>query len=293
MPQNGIYGLAGDYSRKPRQVEGDLPGILHLGKQGPPGPAGPQGPQGIPGPQGEQGPQGETGAAGYSPVRGIDYWTDNDKQEILSEVFSSDEMAQIKQDILDLRADFEYTGIKITDISINYTRVELGLTVGYATIYWSLNKAPKTQTVNGEFVPSMVMQWSEPNVSSDRTYTLRVTDERDAEATASVSIRFLNGVYYGVAENPEILDSAFILRLAKELSNTKGRTITVNAAEGQRIWYALPARLGDCSFAVGGFSGGFDLVDTIEFTNAYNYTEEYNVYASAKTGLGATKVVVS
>lgn len=55
MPQNGISGLAGDYSRKPRQVEGDLPGILHLGKQGPPGPAGPQGPQGIPGPEGKPG----------------------------------------------------------------------------------------------------------------------------------------------------------------------------------------------------------------------------------------------
>ena len=38
------------------------------------------GPQG---PQGPQGPKGDTGAAGYTPVRGVDYWTAADKQEII------------------------------------------------------------------------------------------------------------------------------------------------------------------------------------------------------------------
>ena len=35
------------------------------------------------GPQGPQGPKGDTGAAGYTPVRGVDYWTAADKQEII------------------------------------------------------------------------------------------------------------------------------------------------------------------------------------------------------------------
>lgn len=59
---------------------------------GPQGPQGEQGPQGVQGPQGEQGIQGETGPAGadgkdgVTPTRGVDYWTDADKQEIVDEV---------------------------------------------------------------------------------------------------------------------------------------------------------------------------------------------------------------
>lgn len=53
------------------------------------GPAGPQGPQGSQGPQGEQGIQGPQGAEGYSPQRGTDYWTEDDRQEIISDVLAS------------------------------------------------------------------------------------------------------------------------------------------------------------------------------------------------------------
>lgn len=43
---------------------------------------GPEGPQGIQGEQGPAGVDGEDGADGYSPVRGTDYWTEEDKAEI-------------------------------------------------------------------------------------------------------------------------------------------------------------------------------------------------------------------
>ena len=55
------------------------------GPQGPTGPQGETGPQGPPGPQGEKGPQGETGPqgpAGAAPVKGTDYFTEADKQEL-------------------------------------------------------------------------------------------------------------------------------------------------------------------------------------------------------------------
>lgn len=44
------------------------------------GPAGPQGPEG------KQGIQGPSGTPGYTPQRGVDYWTEADKQEIKSYV---------------------------------------------------------------------------------------------------------------------------------------------------------------------------------------------------------------
>ena len=65
---------------------------------GPPGPQGEQGIQGIQGIQGEVGPigpvgpqgiQGEVGPAGTTPTRGVDYWTESDKQEIVNSVLAA------------------------------------------------------------------------------------------------------------------------------------------------------------------------------------------------------------
>ena len=41
------------------------------------------------GPQGIQGETGPTGAAGYTPVRGTDYWTAEDKQAIVNQVLAA------------------------------------------------------------------------------------------------------------------------------------------------------------------------------------------------------------
>ena len=56
------------------------------GATGPTGPEGPQGPQGEPGPQGEKGDQGESG---YTPKRGIDYWTAEDVEMIIADTINS------------------------------------------------------------------------------------------------------------------------------------------------------------------------------------------------------------
>lgn len=48
-----------------------------------------QGPQGVQGERGETGPtgpQGEPGVDGVTPLRGIDYWTEEDKSEIVNDV---------------------------------------------------------------------------------------------------------------------------------------------------------------------------------------------------------------
>ncbi len=50
---------------------------------------GAQGPQGQQGIQGKQGPQGPAGADGYTPVRGTDYWTAADQEQIVSDVLAA------------------------------------------------------------------------------------------------------------------------------------------------------------------------------------------------------------
>lgn len=88
----------------PQGEKGD-PG--EQGPQGEVGPQGPVGPQGETGPQGEQGIPGQDGAPGkdgtngqdgapgkdgqdgYTPVKGMDYWTEQDKTEIVNEVIAA------------------------------------------------------------------------------------------------------------------------------------------------------------------------------------------------------------
>ena len=63
-----------------------LPGPQGIpGETGPQGERGPQGIQGVPGPQGNAGPTGPAGADGKTPVRGTDYWTPEDKAEVVAE----------------------------------------------------------------------------------------------------------------------------------------------------------------------------------------------------------------
>lgn len=60
---------------------------ISIGKiQGPKGEQGPKGDTGEQGPQGEQGAQGLQGEKGDTPVRGVDYWTAEDKQEIVDSI---------------------------------------------------------------------------------------------------------------------------------------------------------------------------------------------------------------
>lgn len=50
---------------------------------------GPKGEQGNVGPPGEKGETGAPGTDGYNPVRGVDYWTDDDQEKIVAEVLAA------------------------------------------------------------------------------------------------------------------------------------------------------------------------------------------------------------
>ena len=84
----------------------------------------------------------------------------------------------------------------------------------------------------------------------------------------------------------------FVKGLQKALTGSKSRDFTVNATEGQYIYYAIPTRFGTPAFFVGGFEGGFAKLKTFDFTNASGYKESYDVYRSDNASLGSTKVTV-
>lgn len=211
--------------------------------------------------------------------------------EDLAKVADAERLATMEKNI----ADLMYIPIAVTSFAHTAGTREMGETLRSLTLKWALNKEPTALSVAGEAVSgkSGEITLADLQVTQDASWQLTATDERGTQAKAETSLRFYNGVYYGAAAAPEALDSAFVLSLGKILTGSRGRTVTVTAAAGEHIWYALPVRLGKCSFAVGGFEGGFDLVATQDFTNAQGYTEPYYIYRSGQTGLGETKVVVS
>ena len=59
------------------------------GDKGDKGDTGGTGPQGIQGIQGPKGDKGDTGADGHTPVKGVDYFTEADKQELVTAVIAA------------------------------------------------------------------------------------------------------------------------------------------------------------------------------------------------------------
>lgn len=193
------------------------------------------------------------------------------------------------------KEEFNYKPITINSFTNDKNTLEMGTKVTEITLNWTLSKNPKTMTIDSESitpVSTRTKTYSGQNITTNKTYTLKVTDEKDATATKTTSISFVNGVYWGAKAAPSNYDSAFILGLSKALQGSKGKTFTVDAAAGQHIFYAVQSRYGTCTFNVGGFDGGFTKVATIEFTNSSGYTESYDIYKSVNAGLGNTTVTV-
>ena len=85
LPSRGEQGIQGE-----RGIQG---------AQGIQGERGIQGPQGLQGIKGEKGDKGDNGAAGYTPVRGVDYYTPADKEELINEVIESALLGDIEESL--------------------------------------------------------------------------------------------------------------------------------------------------------------------------------------------------
>jgi hypothetical protein len=205
------------------------------------------------------------------------------KEEVYNKQ-ESDAKYATETEAVDIRARLdalEYKPIAINTFAAAPPINEIGSSQTI-TLGWSLNKTATSQNINGAPVTGNSKQYI--GVTSGQTYTLNVSDGQ-TNASKSVSISFANRVYYGAAA-----DLTTVTSLSSVLSNDPERAITVDAGTGEYIIYAIPARLGDVAFYVGGFEGGFE--DPVEqiLTNNSGYQETYKVYRSTNAGLGETTV---
>ena len=106
--QQGIQGIQGPKGDKGDVGEQGPQGIQgQTGATGPQGQKGDKGDQGMQGAQGPKGDTGETGPAGPkgdTPVKGVDYWTTADKEQIIEGVLTSQDITDLK-DQIDSKAD--------------------------------------------------------------------------------------------------------------------------------------------------------------------------------------------
>ena len=222
--------------------------------------------------------------------------TTGDREDVaMSQKATTEEIGKLKDEI----ADLKYVEIAVNSFSASPSTAEMGSTVESVALSWGTNKTPTALTLDGESVDvAAISKTVTGKFTSNKTWTLKATDERNAVATGTVTLSFLNAVYYGVSNLTEITDDNGVLAsfrdsLKKNLRSGKLTSFSVNAGSGEYIYYLLPKRMGTCSFNVGGFDGGFTLANTVNLINASGYTEEYYIYRSDNVDLGQTTVKVS
>lgn len=247
-------------------------------------------------------------------IAGANVQAISDIRDILKEMGSGTEqdeeqnqkLQQLESDYGELKSavdDLLYVPIQITSFASSPSTVEKGVKVTEATLSWELNKDPKTLTIGETELPLQKkgsQKFDGLEITANHKFTISATDERNKTVTKDATINFYNGVYYGVAEAPAAYDSAFIIALGKSgkkvLRGSKLTSFTVTAGKGEYIYYCLPVSMGTCSFKVGGFDGGFDLVATLDgdnkYENEHGHLEAYRIYRSTNAGLGATTVEV-
>ena len=111
--------------------------------------------------------------------------------------------------------------------------------------------------------------------------------------TTSTSASTIDPLYYGVTTKTSTFLESDVKNLANNsVTNTNTQTWnSVNSGVGQYLLFAFPTRLGIPTFYVGGFEGGFQTPETVSVTNINGYTENYYVWRSDNSNLGATVVV--
>ena len=186
---------------------------------------------------------------------------------------------------------------KFTSAGANPNVLEIGNSVSSVVVSWALSKDPVSVNVNGEDATAAKSGSHTVNESVTATadpafkeFAVSAANESGKTVSSKARINFYNGIYYGAGAIPSNEDLSF---LTKVLSGSRGRTFTATANEGEYLWYILPARLGECTFKVGGFEGGFEDLGSVPFENEHGYSEDYRIYKSVNSGLGKTTVEVS
>ena len=165
--------------------------------------------------------------------------------------------------IEDTLEELTYVPIEILSFTSESPLLMIGSSISTIKFSWTLNKTATSITITGPslneeidpILTSKSFTFATP-ITETTTFTLTVEDEKEGTMSKTTTVSFTNYVYYGKSDNQSTVDTSDG-NFTAVLSDSKARTITVTAGEGEYIYYLLPSRLGTPIFNVSGFDGGF------------------------------------
>lgn len=140
--------------------------------------------------------------------------------------------------------DLKYTPIKINSFRANLSKFvyEVGEVLPSITFNWSLSsKATNIVLTDCDVQPTDDTATYNGTLNVTKTFTLKVTDAKNATATASVTIYFVSPIYYGTFSDS--LTEAYILGQNK-LVQTKGNKTVTLSYNDKKVFYAYPKSYG-------------------------------------------------
>lgn len=147
----------------------------------------------------------------------------------------------------------------------------------------------KRQWVNDIEVADSARSYIFENVQNNINATVSIlygnkegsTENYTAKVNSTISIEFLNKIYWGVSED-ETLDNEAILQLNGELSDTIQKTLSFNCEDGKYMYFAVPKDLisNDVLILCGGLIYSDWEQSVINLKNEHNYITDYVVFRS-------------
>ena len=173
--------------------------------------------------------------------------------------------------------------------SVTPNIAEIGETVPEVKFSWKYNKNITQQSFDGTDIGLDIREVALQDVTSTTSKSLQAFDGENTKKVV-MSITFKLASYYGVSESTPTNSEEIISRFTRDLNFYKGSSVTITAQDNQYIYLMLPKSMGQVQFYVGGFEGGFQIVDpNFQFTKN-GVTNSYILYKSDNPGLGTTTI---
>lgn len=214
--------------------------------------------------------------SGSADADDIDY-TNSSYSSWASVKDALDELSYVAISVASIQNDAEGT-------QKSTSTLEEGQTLTSVTVQWGLNKSAVslelTDVASGDIVPGDTSyEFTSISISSDKTWTLQVTDSDGGTDSASTSLQFKRKMHWGNYSGSTI-DSAGILSLSNNSFATVFDKSFYASPSGQYIWFAYPASFGDVnSVKLNGVVNDFTKT-TVSHTNASGDTVDYYAYRS-------------
>lgn len=230
---------------------------------------------------------GNTGSAG-------DYVTHTELDEILKTQLDAEYIKYSNE-------NYTFTNVKEALDHLLYQEPEVtlhgggtyekGMVIENVHLTWELNKIVTSQTIFPAIgkVDAELRSYNieNANVSEDTTYTILVSDGRNA-ATSETQILFKQYVYWGSSSSTN-LNNQEIVVFSKEFESTDTNVVTFDCSGGKYFYIITPSKYrDDITFKINGFVFSDMVESEILLTNASGYTSSYTIFRSNNIQTGSS-----